>query len=102
MMDASRDDVLAYMDFPRDHWARIASTNSIERLNGEIERRSDDVGRGGRAGLRFPNDRTVVRLVGASMLEQNDERAVCRRHMRLEGPKPVLDDPLIERPAVAA
>jgi putative transposase len=44
MMDASRDDVLAYMDFPKEHWAQIASTNPIERLNGEIKRRSDVVG----------------------------------------------------------
>ena len=40
MMDAGRDDVLAYMDFPREHWAQIASTNPIERLNGEIKRRA--------------------------------------------------------------
>lgn len=44
MMDESRDDVLAYMDFPREHWAQIASTNPIERLNGEVKRRSDVVG----------------------------------------------------------
>ena len=95
MMDASRDDVLAYMDFPREHWAQIASTNPIERLNGEIKRRSDVVG-------IFPNDKAVVRLVGALMLEQNDEWAVCRRYMALEGLKPVSDDPLIKLPAVAA
>jgi transposase-like protein len=95
MMDASRDDVLAYMDFPREHWAQIASTNPIERLNGEIKRRSDVVG-------IFPNDKAVVRLVGALMLEQNDEWAVCRRYMTLEGLKPVSDDPLIKLPAVAA
>ena len=44
MMDASREDVLAYMDFPREHWPQIASTNPLERLNREIKRRS---GRGG-------------------------------------------------------
>lgn len=95
MMDEARDDVLAYMDFPREHWAQIASTNPIERLNGEIKRRSDVVG-------IFPNDKAVVRLVGALMLEQNDEWAVCRRYMPLEGLKPVSDDPLIKLPAVAA
>lgn len=95
MMDEARDDVLAYMDFPREHWAQIASTNPIERLNGEVKRRSDVVG-------IFPNDRAVVRLVGALMLEQNDEWAVCRRYMALEGLKPVSDDPLIKLPAVAA
>lgn len=95
MMDESRDDVLAYMDFPREHWAQIASTNPIERLNGEVKRRSDVVG-------IFPNDKAVVRLVGALMLEQNDEWAVGRRYMTLEGLKPVSDDPLIRLPAVAA
>lgn len=95
MMDESRDDVLASMDFPREHWAQIASTNPIERLNGEIKRRSDVVG-------IFPNDKAVVRQVGAPMLEQNDEWAVSRRYMALEGLKPVSDDPLIKLPAVAA
>lgn len=95
MMEASRDDVLAYMDFPREHWAQISSTNPIERLNGEVKRRSDVVG-------IFPNEKAVVRLVGALMLEQNDEWAVCRRYMALEGLKPVSDDPLIKLPAVAA
>jgi putative transposase len=43
-MDASRDDVLAYMDFPREHWAQIASTNPLERVNREIKRRADVIG----------------------------------------------------------
>jgi transposase-like protein len=47
-MDASRDDVLAYMDFPREHWAQIASTNPLERVNREIKRRTDVVGFGGK------------------------------------------------------
>ena len=44
LMDASRDDVLAYMDFPRDHWPQIASTNPLERVNREIKRRADVIG----------------------------------------------------------
>jgi transposase-like protein len=95
MVDDAREDVLAYTAFPRDHWAQIASTNPLERLNGEIKRRSDVVG-------IFPNDRAVVRLVGALMLEQNDEWAVGRRYMSLESLASVSDDPLISLPAVAA
>jgi len=43
-MDALRDDVLAYMDFPREHWSQIASTNPLERVNREIKRRTDVIG----------------------------------------------------------
>jgi transposase-like protein len=95
LMDAAREDVLAYTVFPREHWPQIASTNPLERLNGEIKRRSDVVG-------IFPNDRAVVRLVGALMLEQNDEWTVSRRYMSLESLAPVSDDPMIRLPGVAA
>ena len=61
LMDASRDDVLAYMSFPREHWAQIASTNPLERVNREVKRRSDVIG-------IFPNDEAIVRLVGASAM----------------------------------
>src|ERR671938_1098903 len=94
LMDASREDVLAYMSFPREHWAQIASTNPLERLNGEVKRRSDVVG-------IFPNDRAVLRLVGALMLEQNDEWAVSRRYMSLESLSALSDDPVLRLPAVA-
>lgn len=72
MMDASREDVLACIALPKEHWAQIASTNPLERVNKEIKRRADVFG-------IFPNDAAVTRLVGALMLEQNDEWAVSRR-----------------------
>lgn len=95
LMDEAREDVLAYMAFPREHWPQIASTNPLERLNGEIKRRSDVIG-------IFPNDRAVVRLVGALMLEQNDEWAVSRRYMSLESLVALSDDPVLRLSAVAA
>ena len=95
LMDGSREDVLVYMAFPREHWGQIASTNPLERLNGEIKRRADVVG-------IFPNDRSVIRLVGALMLEQSDEWAVTRRYMSLESLGSLSDDPVLRLSAVAA
>jgi len=95
MMDASREDVLAYMTFPKDHWAQIASTNPLERVNKEIKRRADVIG-------IFPNDAAVIRLVGALMLEQNDEWAVSRRYMTLETLGSVSHNPIVSLPALAA
>jgi transposase-like protein len=95
LMDASRDDVLAYMDFPREHWPQIASTNPLERVNREIKRRADVVG-------IFPNDGAIVRLVGALMLETNDEWAVARRYMSLETLARVTNTANVRLPAVAA
>ncbi|MFV0475658.1 MAG: IS256 family transposase [Pikeienuella sp.] len=94
LMDSSREDVLAYMTFPREHRTQIASTNPLERVNREVKRRSDVIG-------IFPNDDAIVRLVGALMLETNDEWAVARRYMSLETLARVTDNPTVRLPAVA-
>jgi putative transposase len=96
LMDDAEPDVLAYMTFPKDHRPKIHSTNPLERLNGEIKRRTDVVG-------IFPNEEAITRLVGAILLEQNDEWAVQRaRYMTLETIAPLSDDPLVSLSAVAA
>ena len=96
MMDDMEADVLAYMGFPQSHHAKLASSNPIERLNGEIKRRTDVVG-------IFPNEAAIRRLVGAILLEQNDEWAVQRgRYMTLETMAGLSDDPIVKLPAVAA
>jgi putative transposase len=80
--------------FPREHRAKIHSTNPLERVNCEIKRRTDVVG-------IFPNEAAVTRLVGAILLEQNDEWAVQRRYMSLETLAPISDAPNVSLPAVA-
>ena len=51
----------------------------------------------------FPNEAAITRLVGAILLEQNDEWSVQRaRYMTLETMTTLSDDPLVSLPAMAA
>ncbi len=86
--------MLAHRTFAKEHWSQLASTNRLERPNGEIKRRINAVG-------IFPNYRAVIRLVGTILLEQNDEWAVSRRSMSLESLSALSDDPVLRLPAVA-
>jgi transposase-like protein len=95
-MDAAEEDVLAYMSFPPQHRTKLHSTNPLERLNSEIERRTDVVG-------IFPNEAAIIRLVRAILLEQNDEWAVQRaRFITLESVAQLSDDPLVMLPTMSA
>jgi putative transposase len=96
ILDDAEPDVLAFMTFPKEHRVKIHSTNPIERLNGEIKRRTEVVG-------IFPNEAAITRLIGAILLEQNDEWAVQRaRYMTLETIAPLGDDVAIMLPTAAA
>ncbi len=93
LMDGCEDEVLAHMAFPKAHRQQLHSTNPLERLNAEIKRRTDVVG-------IFPNDPAITRLVGAMLLEQNDEWCLQRRYMQLEAFEAVSDNPQAKLSAV--
>jgi len=96
LMDMAEPDVLAYMGSPAAHRVKLHSTNPLERVNGEIKRRTEVVG-------IFPNEAAITCLVGAILFEQNDEWAVQRsRSMTLESIAPIGDDPLVGLPTLAA
>jgi putative transposase len=95
LMDGVRDDLLAYTTFPGEHWPQIASTNPLERLNGEVKRRADVIG-------TFPPDKSIVRLVWGVMLEQCDVWAIVRRSMNLGSLAGLSDDPILRLSAVVA
>jgi putative transposase len=86
-LQAMEDDLLAYTVFPPVHWPKIWSNNPIERLNRELKRRTDVV-------QIFPDPESVIRLVGALLVEVNDELvAAPRRYMAASTLTPLLTDP---------
>jgi len=93
-MDEAEHDVLAYMSFPQQHNTKLHSTNPLERLNGEIKRLTDVVG-------IFPNEAAIIGLVGAILLEQNDEWSVQRtRYISLETIAAMGDNEPVSLPAL--
>ncbi len=85
LLAEAEEDLLAFYRFPAAHWPKLRSTNNIERVNKEIARRTDVVG-------IFPDDRAVIRLVGALLIEQNDEWLLTRGYLSQESIGLVLED----------
>jgi putative transposase len=85
LLAGAEEDLLAFYRFPAAHWPKLRSTNNIERVNKEIARRSDVVG-------IFPNDASAIRLVGALLIEQNDEWLLTRGYLSKESIGLVLED----------
>lgn len=85
-MDTSEHDVLAHMGFPAQRRTKIHSTNTLERLNKEVKRRADVVG-------IFPAEASIIRLIGAVLLEQNDEWQTQNRYMQVEAMAELTTNP---------
>src|SRR4051812_12751437 len=95
LLDESEDDVLAYLSFPAQPRAKLHSTNSLERLNKEVKRRADVVG-------IFPSESSILRLIGAVLLEANDEWQLQHRYMQIEGMAELMSPIGIEGEITAA
>jgi putative transposase len=100
MLTDATEDLLAFTEFPQAHWRKIWSTNPLERLNGEIKRRTNVVG-------IFPNDASVLRLVTAVIVETHDEWQIAeRRYLSEESMAKIYatdnnqDQPALEAPLV--
>ena len=74
LMDQAEADVLAHLHFPLAHRVKLHSTNTLERLNKEVKRRANVVG-------IFPNVASIRRLIGAVLMEQNEEWQLQHRYL---------------------
>ena len=91
LIDAAPE-ITAFCAFPPSHWRRIWSTNPLERVNGEIKRRTNVVG-------IFPNERAILRLVGAVLIECHDEWQIAERRYLSEGSMAAIGT-AIEQPPI--
>jgi transposase-like protein len=94
MLEDSNEDITAFRHFPANHWQKIWSTNSLERLNVEIKRRTNAVG-------IFPDDDAALRLITAVCVEQHDEWSVLERRYLSQESMDQLKSGALPAPPVA-
>ena len=102
-LDGSEHDVpaqtlrvsLACMGFPAQHRQKLHSTNTVEQLNKEVKRQADVVG-------IFHGEASIVRLIGAVLLEANDRWATQHRYTQVKAMAELPGPPLIESKATPA
>lgn len=94
IMTDAREDVLAYMQFPAEHWTRIYSTNPLERVNKEVKRRTNVVG-------VFPDGAAAIRLTGAVLVEIDDEWQAGKRYFSLESMRKLYQADALAAPVAA-
>ena len=94
LMDEAKEEVLAFTAFPPSHWRKVWSTNPLERVNKEIKRRSRVAG-------IFPNDASVIRLIGAIMIDLHDEWVASDRRYLSEGSMAILYEDCDTEPSAA-
>jgi transposase-like protein len=83
LLEGAAEELLAFMDFPPEHWPRLRSTNPLERVNREISRRNAVVG-------IYPNDAAAIRLIGSVLIEQNDQWLIGKRYLSPGSLSPAL------------
>ena len=71
------EETLTYMDFPPQHWSRIRTNNTIERLNREIKRRTKPIG-------VFPDGQSALMLVYARLRHVAGTQWGVKRYMNME------------------
>lgn len=77
MLEEGKEDILAVYVLPKKYWKRFRTTNMLERLNEEIRRREKVV-------RIFPDDGSVMRLIGSLLIERDEEWSSGRVYLDMQ------------------